>query len=347
MKKYPGPTRVKRETGVTLVELMIAMVLGLLMVAAVSNVYLAQRQSYRVNENLARMQDNARIAFELLARELREAGGNACGTSLVANVVNGAGGSYWLDWSRGGVEGFEGNAVVPGLASGNATGQRVAGTDAVIIRTASLNNSVIIAQHDDPSAQFKVNTTAHGIVDNDILMACDYRQAAIFQVTNASSSNTTIVHNTGNVTSGPGNCSKGLGFPTDCSSVNGTSYSFEENGFLNKLVTTTWYIGNNARGGRSLFRIENGGNPREVAEGLTDLQLEYLTRVGANPASSYVSANLVGSWANDAVSPVIAVRVRMDLESLEAVGTDAANPNTVLRRQLIHVVSLRHREALQ
>ncbi len=344
MKQFLRP-KGKGQAGVTLIELMIAMVLGLLLILGLSNVYLAQRQSYRVNENLARMQDNARIAFELMARELREAGGNPCGTNRVANVLLGASGSHWLDWSRGGVQGYEGNAVMPGVTTGNGAGQRVAGTDAVTIRTASLNTGLIITQHDVTSAQFKVNTLAHGIENGHILMACDYRQAAIFQVTNASSSNVTIVHNTGTVT--PGNCSKGLGFPTDCSSSNGNGYSFENNGFLSRLTVTNWYIGNNARGGRSLFRIENGGAPQEVAEGVMDLQLEYLTRIGTSPASSYANAALIGSWANDAVSPVIAVRVRMALESLEAVGTDAANPNTVLRRQLIHVVSLRHREALQ
>lgn len=347
MKQFLRP-KGKGQAGVTLIELMIAMVLGLLLILGLSNVYLAQRQSYRVNENLARMQDNARIAFELMARELREAGGNPCGTNRVANVLLGASGSHWLDWSRGGLQGYEGNVAMPGVVIGNGTGQRVAGTDAVTIRTASLNTGVIITDHDvTPSAQFKVNTQAHGFEDNDILMACDYRQAAIFQVTSASSSNVTIVHNTGSVSAGPGNCSKGLGFPTDCSSPNGNGYSFENNGFLSRLTVTNWYIGNNARGGRSLFRIENGGAPQEVAEGVMDLQLEYLTRIGTSPASSYANAALIGSWANDAVSPVIAVRVRMALESLEAVGTDAANPNTVLRRQLIHVVSLRHREALQ
>lgn len=347
MKQISRPKRAG-QAGVTLIELMIAMVLGLLLILGLSNVYLAQRQSYRVNENLARMQDNARIAFELMARELREAGGNACGTTRVGNVVNGAGGSHWLDWSRGGIQGYEGNAAMPGVVTGNGTGQRVAGTDAVTIRTASLNTAVVITEHNAlTSAQFKVSPQSHGIQPNEILMACDYRQAAIFQVVaNSSGSESgTINHNTGTGT--PGNCSKGLGFPTDCSSSNGNLYSFEDNGFLSRLTVTNWYIGNNARGGRSLFRIENGKAPQEVAEGVTDLQLEYLTRIGTSPASSYANASLIGSWANDAVSPVIAVRVRMDLESLEAVGTDATNPNTVLRRQLIHVVSLRHREALQ
>lgn len=335
------PHSVHAQKGLTLVELMVAMVVGLLLLLAVSNIFLANRQAYRVNENLAQMQETTRTAFELMAREIREAGGNPCGTPRVANVLNGASGSVWLDWERGGVEGFDGGEPMPGLTTGTATAERVAGTDAIVLRSASLNEGVIITDHQPPAAQFKVNTTGHGFVPGDIVMACDYRQAAILQITNASPSNSTIVHNTGNGT--PGNCSKGLGFPTDCGSVVGNEYSFEGNGFLNRLTASAWFIGNNDRGGRSLFRIVNGGAAQEIAEGVTDMQLTYLTRTGTSPDSDYVEAADIESWENGAPSLVIGVRVALQIESRQAVGVDGA----ALTRSLVHVVSLRHREIVQ
>lgn len=331
----------KVQAGLTLVELMVAMAIGMLLILAVSNIFLAQRQAYRVNENLAHMQDSGRTAFELMARELREAGGNACGTTRIGNVVNGASGSIWLDWERGGVEGFDGGQDMPGVSTGTEAAERVAGTDALVLRSASLNEGVIITDHQTTSAQFKVNTTTHGFVPGDIVMACDYRQAAILQITNASSSNSTIVHNTGAGT--PGNCSKGLGFPTDCDSVVGNEYSFEGNGFLNRLTTSAWFIGNNDHGGRSLFRIVNDGAAQEIAEGVADMQLEYLTRTGSSPASDYVDAMSVDDWANDASSLVIGVRVTLQVESRQNVGVDAGR----LSRRIVHVVSLRHREIVQ
>jgi type IV pilus assembly protein PilW len=134
----------------------------------------------------------------------------------------------------------------------------------------------VITEHNGPAAQFKVNTTAHGFVDGDIVLVCDYKQAAIFQITSASDTNVTIVHNTGN-TVDPGNCSKGLGYPTVCS-TNGTAYSFESGGFLTKLTAHSWYIGFNGRGGRSLYRvrlIQSGGNAatvtEEIAEGVSSI----------------------------------------------------------------------------
>ncbi|AUM00878.1 pilus assembly protein PilW [Rhodocyclaceae bacterium] len=330
------------QRGLTLVELMIALVLGTVLLLGVTNVFIAQRESFRINENLARMQDSARIAFELMAREIREAGGTPCGTPLVANVVNDADTSDWLDWSDGGLEGFEGGVAMPGVAFGAGTAARVRGTDALKIRSGSVNEGIVITEHTPTAAQFKVNTVNHGFNDEEILMACDYRQAAIFQVTNASpGTNNTIVHNSG--AGNPGNCSKGLGFPTDCGSATGNEYSFEKNGFLTRLSATAWYVGSNGRGGRSLYRVENGGAAQEIAEGVTDMQLQYLTRTGNTMADAYVDADEIASWANDAAERVVAVRVVLNLESADAVGSD----NATLKRQLIHVVSLRHRENVQ
>jgi len=345
------------QRGLTLVELMIALVLGTVLLLGVINVFIAQRQSFLINENLARMQDSARIAFELMAREIREAGGTPCGTPLVANVVNGADTSDWLDWIDGGLEGFEGDVAMPGVAFGTDNAARVRGTDALKIRSGSVNEGVIITKHDPQEnsgspARLEVNTSDHGFAPGDILMACDYKSAAIFQMSGPSSKKNSEVENskvvlvnTGNATS-PGNCSKGLGFPTVCDSANGKQKNFTSNGFLTKLSATAWYVGSNGRGGRSLYRVEyngeNGGaaQEQEIAEGVTDMQLQYLTRTGNTMADAYVDADEIESWANDAAKRVVAVRVVLDLESAETVGSD----NATLKRQLIHVVSLRNRE---
>ena len=45
------------QAGLTLVELMIAMTLGLFLLLGLTNVFLAQRQSFRVNENLSQKQN--------------------------------------------------------------------------------------------------------------------------------------------------------------------------------------------------------------------------------------------------------------------------------------------------
>ena len=198
-----------------------------------------------------------------------------------------------------------------------------------MIRTASLGTQLIISSYDPSSAEFKLSASPVSIEVGDVLMACDYRQAAILEVDRKSDVNHSIAHTT----------------------TAGEVVNLEGNGFLSPMLVTRWYIGNNARGGRSLFRAQNGELPQEVAEGVVAMELRYLTRTGTSP-DSYRSASDVESlgaapWGNAATRLVIAVRVVLGLESLAAVGTDAANANAILQRQLVHLVSLRHREALQ
>jgi type IV pilus assembly protein PilW len=313
-----------RQRGLTLVELMIAITLGLIVLASVIGVLIANRESYRTSEALSRMQENARFTFEALGRSIRAAGGSPCGATKVANVLNNRNTDWWANWSNNAVRGYEANDAQFPQPVGSGVAQRVAGADALILMSGALDEGVVITFHNPNSAQFQVNTTQHGLADGDIVMACDNDHAAIFQVTNANSSNATIVHNTG--AGSPGNCSKGLGYPTDCGSVNGNLYSFAGNGTLAKLSAEAWYIGNNPRGGRSLYRIylaTSGSNPtttpEEVVPDVRDMQLAYL----ASGASNYELATSITDWGK-----VVAVRLEITTEAPDVKFNGAALTRT-------------------
>ena len=70
------------QKGLTLVELMIAMAIGVLLLLGVSLLFTQNRQSYRQNEEIARIQENARFAIDELGRDLAMAG-------FFAEMVNG------------------------------------------------------------------------------------------------------------------------------------------------------------------------------------------------------------------------------------------------------------------
>lgn len=65
-----------RHSGVTLIELMISMVLGLLIVIAIINVYLGSSRAAQVADAQARMNDDAEAVLLLLSSHLRMAGNN-------------------------------------------------------------------------------------------------------------------------------------------------------------------------------------------------------------------------------------------------------------------------------
>lgn len=78
MKFRENPAMRKTQSGFGLIELMIAMVLGLLVMGAAFAVFQSNQRSFQANEGLNRIQESARVAYELISRDLRAAGGTAC-----------------------------------------------------------------------------------------------------------------------------------------------------------------------------------------------------------------------------------------------------------------------------
>ena len=69
-----------RESGFTLVELLIAMTIGLIILAALSSTFLMQRKTYDIQEQIVEMVQTARAAMDMMTREIRMAGYDPTGT---------------------------------------------------------------------------------------------------------------------------------------------------------------------------------------------------------------------------------------------------------------------------
>ena len=335
-----GPARAR---GFSLIELMIALLIGLLVVSAAGSLFISNKRTYNATETLGRIQENGRVAFELMARDVREAGGTPCGKNIpIANVLNGGGG---FDYSWGdGIRGYDETQAATAVAFGTGTAQRVNGTDAIEFKSAG-SSGVTVSKHVPASATIFTNTTEHGFVAGDILLICDYSQASIFQMSGPNAGGTLqVVHNTGNGT--PGNFCKALSFPVDpaCGSKPKDGKQYADNAIIAKFSSSIWYIGNNDRGGRSLYRQVLNGTPEEVTEGIQDMDVDYLVPGD----STYTTASSVAAteWKD-----VTAVRINLNLQAAagalsanEIRGTNADGTNAaVISRQLSHVVTLRNR----
>lgn len=327
-----------RMQGLTLVEMMVAMVLGLVVVGGAISLTLANRQSYRTNEGLSQVQESARTAFELLARDLRQAGVTGCDNSgRIANVLDTSGGTeWWMDWF--GILGHEDDSDTSAVAFGANRGDRVAGTDALQLQGLQ-GIPFSVDDHDGGAAVFRLDAATTNLQAGDVLIACDFDHATIFEATATAAGGSEVVHAFGT----GANCSAGLGFPTECT-ASGNAWEFPRSSLLGRFFATDWYIGQSGRdeeGGRSLFRrrIAPGGNlvTEEVVAGVTDMQLTF-RRDGE---TDFVAAETLTAlqWPD-----VNAVMVVMAVESADArVSTDGAVNEGRIRRELSQLIALRNR----
>jgi type IV pilus assembly protein PilW len=96
------------QQGMTLIELMIALLLGLVIIASLMQIYLGSKQSYRMLDNLSRMQENGRFAMDFISRDLREADYWGCLENGLDDVTNNTKALYGVTNGLIGVEGASG-----------------------------------------------------------------------------------------------------------------------------------------------------------------------------------------------------------------------------------------------
>jgi len=212
-----------RTAGFTLVEILIAMFLGLLVVGALGQIYVSGRVVNRVIENSATLNENGRFAMEFFARDIRLAGYFACGgaKSMMADAL-----SEETFWTRlQGIEGFDGGDLL--IAADtlpdvfDALPPPLAGRDVFAVRYADLRRSMRISPGDlDLGNDRFLFDTTHPFVAGDVLVVNDAacHQAGVFQVMYAynDSGNHSISYDPDATNADPGNCTDKLAGEYTC-----------------------------------------------------------------------------------------------------------------------------------
>lgn len=340
----------RRVAGFTLIELMIAMVLGLIVIAGVVSVFLAGQQSFRTNNALADVQDSSRIAFELMARDIREAGMTGCNSTNgnITNVLNGQSTTWWTNWANA-THGYADATTDPALSGITGFGAPVAGTSSLQLISADTDVGALSADYDDSAASFTTQTPAPAYAAGDVVMLCSPGHASIVQLSsfNTSTGVATFVAGTSPT---PGNSSTDLTFPAGsgpCSTPDLLIRScFPANSLVSKLTAVDWYIGTNPVGGDSLYRVNlvNNGTgtvatPQEMVRNVTGMTITYLDPSASAISDKYVPASTI--TADNGWSNVTAVQVALTMQSTF---TRASVTGTApLQRQYSFTTTLRNR----
>ena len=312
--------------GFSLIELMTAMLLSMLLIAATISVFVSNKRVYAATEGLGRLQENARIAFELMSRDLREAGGNPCDVKLkMVNVLDDT--TPWYAKFDGvdhtGIEGFEDGAFTDSTA----------GTDAIQVQYFEDTGLVTSAGMGGTTGQLELATGGiDQITEQQILMACGFFSSSAAPVTDAAAifsagkSGSAITHGEDS-----GNASD-----TFSNSAHPTAVVFPADTLIGSMRAMEWYVAENDAGRNSLYRRQLSyasgapamGDAEEVVDDVTDLQLTYLAGGTWTDSPS--------SWAN-----VTAVQIVLEME--ESDSRAGGVQGELMKRRLTHVIALRNK----
>ena len=304
------------QVGFSLIEIMVALVLGLFLMGGVIQIFFGSKASYNTTENLSRVQENGRLAIELLSRDLRMAGYKGCLRSSMPllNVLNN---SSAFNWNFGQeIKGFNAKKSgatwtwSPTLDSDISSLQMVGGTDVITLRTIDSEGVYVTGQPSSSgdckgssfssSADLKVTENTF-LADDDIVLTTNCERAVVFQITNFNSKSN-VVHNTGG-TSAPGNSTKDLG-------------GCLIDGEMMKISTKTYFIRTGANGRPALWRRVATNNAEELVEGVENMQITYgVDTNNDRNADTYTTADAVETGNN--WSDVVSVRISLLLQSMD------------------------------
>lgn len=340
--------------GFSLVELMLALALGLVVVTGIVQLFVGNSQTYNVLNGQSRMQENARFAMEFISRAARSSGYLGCAPETV-NIVKGLRGNWnampEFDITQM-VQGYNGNAdgtwsptlatlprttggvnvnvYIPG--NGIDTTTIEPGTDVLVFRgmqNPGRNLTQVLQPTGDPVVRAPGGDPGFGV--NDIVLLANCEQAAVFRVTgiNVAGDEATLLHATsaaGSLYENADQITSPTGLIPFTLSYLGRSYGEDAN--LGALESTYFFIApslgqdNQGNTPSALWQKVGGAQPVELVQGVEDL--EVLFGVDTTLTDGISNANQYVDF-NDVPDPnqVVSLRVSIAVNSVDTV--DAGN----------------------
>ncbi|KXJ32825.1 PilW family protein [Pseudomonas sp. HUK17] len=292
-------SRSRHQVGLSIIELMIALLLGLLLMGGVIQIFLSSRQTYQTNVALSQVQESGRFALEFIAFDLRNAGykgeclsklNDLTPTSLTSGnddrYVLGSGLKGWNDSSPG---------TLPDWLD-TTYNARTSGTDVILLKHAA--NPVVKALPDNAAAtngSLTTGTTDSGARKGDLIIVADPVACDFF--INQSDTGKSV------------SLKEGLNF----------SRAYNKTAQALNYQSTLYYLKNDTTTGvpslwRTRYTSNAGSTPVEIAEelvsGIQDLQFQYaLGNANGQITGNYLDANdssLTNNWQS-----VVSVRINL------------------------------------
>ena len=251
-----------KQAGLSLIELMISITLGIILTAGIIEIYIGTKQTYRVQDELSRLQENARYALDIITADIRQAGYTGCGnlSKITPDVI-----------AKNPPVTFNLSSALTGHQAGTSTWSPVipadtitplARTDVITVTKGGECGATLTGNLTPVNANIKVtNPNRCGFTKDEVVMVSNCSTADIFRIGSNPSTN-----------SGQMTLAQGAGANTQPKLVN----SYGDDAEVLKLISQTYYIENGTGGIPSLFVYDNiSDTSLELIEGVENIQVRY------------------------------------------------------------------------
>ena len=298
----------RRHAGFTIVELLVAMTLGLIVVGGAAAVLISSASIYRTSDGRAQIQESARFSLALMQEDVRMAGYMGCFNPFMfgRKATNLADSATALDGDYAtGLSGFEAGAATwtpaldTSIGSIGSIGSHppVAGNDVLVVRT-PIGQSLPLSEAMNNTSEPIPLASVEGLVNGGLAVISDCSGANIFRVTSIPADKKVLHANSQN---------------TDNKFTR--AFSSFQHATVTPVATIIYFIApaaSGVAGERAMWRQVGKEAAEEVAEGVDSMQIEYGVDTDADMTPNlYVKADAVG------VRPVTAVKVSLLLKSAD------------------------------
>lgn len=339
----------KRQAGLSLVEIMVALVISTFLMGGVISVFIGNKATYRFADASGRIQENGRFAIDILNQDTRLSGFWGCisfqpdkdgdgdfsdDNPDIQNHLNDASGNYneerhdFIDQPP--LEGTDND----GLNN----------SDTITIRGGRAGQNVFTAnlvQPGEGDIQVSANSSFQA---NDIVLITNCFTADIFEITAVSEDGTTLSHTTAAQDESPGNknINDCAGSGVHCLMASSDAPYTPNNSAAFTLQTVRYFLADSCTGNgeTSLWRSINGRD-QELIEGVENFQILYGVDSDADGTpNQFLTA---GAMNNAQFNQVTTLRISLVIRSDEDNIVDESQPYT-LNGQTITPVDRRLRQ---
>ena len=299
--------RFSKQMGISLVEILVALVISLFLLAGIIQVYVGNKTTFAFTNALAEIQENGRFALDTMSQDLRLVNQWGCisfdpdDTDNINNALTAPYNTVLHD--------FVGDLPNGGRMVDGTNNTGLNGSDTLILRGGKPGQTNVEAPFTDATDQRLFTDTINTIGPGDIILVARCGENDLLIEAEADILSVTSVV--------PGTTSDQRLINLDTNK----SQQFQNDAMVIELQAVTYSIATGASGRPALFRQEFNAAAQELIDGVQDMQILYgIDSDNDQFPNQYVTSNNV---PDPDFEDVVSIRIMLLLQSIDDFVTEA------------------------